>query len=471
MSGWRHLYRIQRVIALRPFGQRSEQLSESEQKPVSLGKIFKTWLPLAATWMLMTGEGPLLAAFVARQLDPELNLAAWSVVFPIVMILSAPGITLLSASTALVKDYESYMQIRRFVLWLIGAILALHGLLAFTPAFDFFMQRIIGAPPELLEPVRNGLRIMLPFSAALSYRRFVNGVLIRFGRANTVTIGAVVRLCINGSALLLCAWIGGVAGVVGAAVAITCAVIAEFIYATIMVNTILESDVRAAPPVEQRLTFRSFMSFYLPLVLTTLIYVFVQPMIASALSRMPLPISSLAGWPVLYGLIMLVSSSSFAFIEVVVVMLDQPNAKKSLIRFTLVMAGCMVAIQLIFNATALANLWLVHVAALPADLIEGVRSTLWFAILIPALHAADSLFSGTLISSRRTRGITEAAIISLCMLGIVLATGVVWGAFSGLRVGIAASFLGGLVRTLWLARRAGPILKGSLKPRVGNIIT
>jgi len=408
----------------------------------------------------MTGEGPLLAAFVARQFDPELNLAAWSVVFPIVMILSAPGITLLSASTALVKDYETYTQIRRFVLWLIVAILVLHGLLAFTPLFDLFMRNVIGAPPELLEPVRNGLRIMLPFSAALSYRRFVNGVLIRFGRANTVTIGAVVRLCINITTLFVCAWIGGIAGVVGAALAITAAVIAEFIYATSVVNTTLESDLRPAPKVDEPLTFRAFIGFYLPLVLTTLIYVFVQPMIASALSRMPLPISSLAAWPVLYGIIMLVSSSSFAFTEVVVVMLDQPNAKRSLIRFTAIMGGTMIAILVLFNATELANLWLVYVAALPADLIDGVRSALWFAIFIPALHAADSLFSGTLMNSRRTRGITEAAGISIFTLGLILVAGVLWGTYSGLLIGITASFLGGLIRTIWLARQAWPILMG-----------
>jgi len=45
MTGWRHLYRIQRLIALRPFGRSPEQTEESADKPVSLSQILKTWLP------------------------------------------------------------------------------------------------------------------------------------------------------------------------------------------------------------------------------------------------------------------------------------------------------------------------------------------------------------------------------------------------------------------------------------------
>lgn len=458
MTGWRYFYRIQRLIALRPFGRNATQQTTAESKSLSLGEIFQTWLPLAATWMLMTAEGPLLAAFVARQVAPELNLAAWSIVFPLVLILAAPGITLLSASTALVKDLESFNQMRRYVFGLIVIVLVLHALLAFTPAYDFFVNRIMGIPPELFEPVRIGLQIMIPFSAVLSYRRFANGVLIRFGRANTVTIGAVLRLMGSFTTLVICTWIGGVAGVVGATLAITVAVIVEFAYATIMVNGIVESDLRPAPAMEEKLTFRSFTDFYLPLVLTTMIYIFVQPMIASALGRLPDPISSLAGWPVLYGIVMLVASGSFAFTEVAVVMLDRPNAHKNLIRFTLLMGGSMATVLLIFNATALADWWLVTVAALPTDLVQHVRDVLWFAIPLPAFHAADSLFSGALMNGRRTRAVTEGALVSIITLALVLVGGVLLGSFSGLLVGLFASLIGGMARTFWLWRRARELL-------------
>lgn len=435
-------------------------LAEHRSEPTPTRRILQTWLPLAATWILMTGEGPLLAAFIARQVAPELNLAAWSVVFPIVLIISAPGITLLSASTSLVKDIDSYKQIRRYVLWLTGIMSGIHVLLAFTPFYDFLMQRVIGAPPELIEPARVGIQIMLPFSAALSYRRFANGILIRYGRANVITIGAVMRLTVSMATLTICMLIGGVSGVVGATVGITLSVITECIYATWKVGPVIDRNLRTAPKMEERVNLGSFLAFYIPLVLTTLIYILLQPMIASALSRMPLPIPSLAAWPVLYGIVMMIGSGAFAFIEVVVVMLDEPHARPGLVRVAAVMGSCMVVALLLFNMTGLATIWLRYVAALPPDLIPNVRSALWLAIPIPGLYAADSLFSGALMNGRRTRAVTEGALVSISVLGALLVGGVLWGGYPGLLVSTAAMVISGTARTIWLGKRAWPVLVG-----------
>lgn len=455
MTGWRHLYRLQRLIALttsdKPTASDSPKAETSQ--PLSSTRILKAWLPLAATWVLMTGEGPLMAAAVARQFEPELNLAAWSLVFPIVLILGAPGLTLLSASTSLVRDIDSYYKVRKFVFWMIGGITLLHILLAFTPVFDFLMTHVVGAPAELFEPVRLGFRIMLPFTSVLAYRRFCNGILIRFGRSNAITIGAIFRLMTNATTLVV-TWLLGFSGIAMAASSITASVIAEFTYAMLITRGIIDTKLRPAPKTQELLTLHSFLAFYFPLVLTTIIYVFMQPMIAAALSRMPDPISSLAGWPVLYGIVMLVGSSAFAFTEVVVVMLDEPNSQKSLMRFTAVMATCAAGVLLLFSATDLANLWLRNVAALPEALIPAVRNALWFAIPLPALTALDSLFSGTLMKSRQTRGVTEAALLSIVTVGLVLVAGVFLGEFPGLLIGILATFAGNSMRTAWLGRRA-----------------
>ena len=64
--------------------------------------ILRTWWPLAASWMLMGFEGPAVAAVVARMAEPKINLAAWGgVVFPLSLMVEAPIIMMLAASTAL----------------------------------------------------------------------------------------------------------------------------------------------------------------------------------------------------------------------------------------------------------------------------------------------------------------------------------------------------------------------------------
>ena len=77
-------------------------------------KIFWFWLPLAGTWLMMAVEGPYLAAVIARLDDPTVNLAAFGVTFAFAIIIESPVIMLMSASTALVEDRESYFALRRF---------------------------------------------------------------------------------------------------------------------------------------------------------------------------------------------------------------------------------------------------------------------------------------------------------------------------------------------------------------------
>ncbi|MEZ4605219.1 MAG: hypothetical protein R2861_17950, partial [Desulfobacterales bacterium] len=77
-------------------------------QPVPMRQVVKLWWPLAASWFLVSVEGPLLNGVVARLLNPEINLAAYGgVVLPIALIIEAPIIMLLSASTAMCKDKAS----------------------------------------------------------------------------------------------------------------------------------------------------------------------------------------------------------------------------------------------------------------------------------------------------------------------------------------------------------------------------
>ena len=94
-----------------------------QEPSLKLARVFKVWLPLAASWLIMGTELPLLSAFVARLAEPAINLAAYGgIVFPIALIVEAPVIMLLAASTALSKDWASYQKLRNYML-LSGALL------------------------------------------------------------------------------------------------------------------------------------------------------------------------------------------------------------------------------------------------------------------------------------------------------------------------------------------------------------
>jgi len=406
----------------------------------------------------MTIEIPGLSAIVARLADPERHLAAWGVAFPLVLILGAPMMMLLSASTALSKDWASYCSVRRYMWILVGTLTAIHLLLAFSPLYYFIVERIIAAPAEVVEPARLGLQLLLPWTAAVGYRRFIYGILIRFGHTGWVTMGALVRLLVDAvclTILFLLHQVGGIAisGIVLATSCFTCGVVGEAIYASWRVGSVLRNQLKPAKPIAQALTLRSFLVFYVPLVMTSLLQVIVQPVNSAALSRMPEPLQTLAVWPVVYGLLIIWMSAGMAYTEAVVVLLERPNATHSLHRFTLGLGIVTSALLFVMAATPLAGLWFTRVAALPLPLIEPARQAIWLTILLPGLTVMQSWHQGVLMNERRTRGITEAMFIAVIAYIGVLLIGVLWQGGSGLYIGILGLMAGNLARSIWLWHR------------------
>jgi hypothetical protein len=425
-----------------------------------LAAVHRTWWPLAASWLLMAMELPALSAVMARLPDPEINLAAWGgVVFPVSLIIEAPIIMLLAASTALSKDIASYRWLRSFAIRAGAALTLLHILIAFTPLFDFVAGTLIGTPPEIQEAARLGLRLMTPWTLSIAVRRFNQGALIRFGHSRAVSIGTVIRLLADGSILAAGLLIGSVPGTVVAGTAVALGVISEAVYSWIRVRPVIRDELPRSPVVEPPLRMSAFLDFYVPLAMTSLLTLLVQPLGSAALSRMPRALASLAVWPVVSGFIFMLRSMGMAFNEVVVALLDEPGAAESLRRFAILLAGVTTTLLILLAATPLSGWWFETVSGLSPDLAELARNSVWFALLLPAFNVYQSWYQGILLHMRKTRGITEAIAISLAVSLVVLISGVSLGTFPGLYVGWAAFTLGGLAQMFWLRRRSIPAIE------------
>ena len=417
-------------------------------------QILNTWWPLAAGWLLMTVEVPMLAAFIARRADPEINLAAWGVAFPLVLLFGSPALALLATSTTFSKDWDSYRRLRRFVFAVIALLTGLHAAVAFTPLYNIVAQNILGVPDELFEPARTGLRIMTPFVAAIGIRRLNNGVLIRFGHSRAVTFSAVTRLTVDIVVLTIFQFLPDQTGIVLASVTFTAGVCGEAIYSILRVRPVLRSQLRGAPPPKEPLTLAPLLQFYTPLVMTIMIQVLIQPIVAAALSRLPNPISSLAVWPIVISMFSILTSSAHAYVEAIVVVLDEPNPLPSIYRFTAKLSLVLLGILFIFNATPLSEFWFRDVQALPENLVATARQSLWIMSLGPALAVLDAMLSGMLMNGRKTRHITESVVLSLLLSGALMVIGIYIGQWSGLTVCLLALVAGSFLRSGWLWRAA-----------------
>ncbi|MDZ7763119.1 MAG: hypothetical protein U5K00_01645 [Melioribacteraceae bacterium] len=199
------------------------------------------WLPLAATWFIMSIENPYLTAIIARMAEPKFNLAAYGVAFSFALIIEAPVIMMMSASTALVKDYDSYRQLKNFTYVLNFILTGIMLLILIPPIFDFIAIDLIALPQKVADLTYVAMILLVPWPGAIGYRRFYQGILINSNQTRKVAYGTVIRLVsMSGTALILYFFFH-VDGVVVGASALSAGVVMEGLSSKFMAKGLLNN--------------------------------------------------------------------------------------------------------------------------------------------------------------------------------------------------------------------------------------
>jgi hypothetical protein len=432
---------------------------------VTQAAVVRHWSPLALSWLIMTAELVIVVAVIARLPQPEIQLAAWGVVFAIATVIQAPATALLPASTALARDWPAYRRLRRYALTTLAGLTALHALTVLTPLYDVLLLGVMGLPEPVVVAARWALVAMLPWSFGTGYRRFLHGAIIRAGYSRVVIWGTVMRLAISVTLLAVGATSGSVPGATLAAGAVIVGVLAELGYVRWRAKALLPRHLGPRPAAAAPLSVRRFAAFYAPLVVMTLLTMLVQGLVTAVLGRMPRPLESLAVWPVVFGFLVLWQSPALAYTEVVISLLRRPGALATLRRFTWVLAG-LVSLGLVATlATPLARLWFAAVMGLPDGLTDVALLATLLALLTPGVRVLHSWYQGIIVAGERTGAILESVVVFLAVVVLVLAAGVAWGQVAGAYVGAVATVVGLLAQTGWLAWRAVPMLRALADPR------
>jgi uncharacterized membrane protein YccC len=434
----------------------------------STRSILLFWAPLAAQWSMMALEGPFLAAVIARLVDPTFNLAAYGVAYAFGILVEAPVIMLLSASTALVEDAASYRRLRNFAYALNVFATGLLLLVLLPPVYGALMEDLLALPPAIRELVRGALWIMLPWPAAIGYRRFLHGILIRSGRTRLVAYGTMLRLAVMvvtavGLAMagLPGAWVGAAAlssGVVVEAVAaraMAAGVVRDLLSAPDPIDSTAPAGGSGAPAGPRRgRAYLEIASFYYPLALTSLVGLTVQPMLTFFMGRAPSPVESLAVFPVVNSLSFFFRALGLSFQEAAIALLgSRLQFARELGRFATGLALAASGGLGLIAFTPLAMLWFESVSGLPPHLAEMALAPTRVIVLLPALSVVLCFQRAILVKERRTRPITVASFIEVA--GIALLFPVFgWGmGFTGVTAAMTA-FLGGrLAGVVFLAGR------------------
>jgi hypothetical protein len=420
---------------------------------LTLARIFRFWLPLAATWLMMAVEGPFLAAVIARLAEPIYNLAAYGVAFSLALVVEAPVIMLMSAATALARNRLSYLRLRTFTHVLNAAVTLAMGVALLPPVFDAVADGLIGLPPEVASRTYLSLLILLPWPATIGLRRLYQGVLIRHGLTRRVAYGTVVRLAAMFSTTFLLARKGGLEGAWVGAAALTMGVSCEAVASRLMAGGALRNLMQT--PGEATGAASSWVAltrFYYPLALTTLLSLGIHPVVTFFVSNSRASLESLAVLPVIGALVFIFRSLGLAYQEVVIALIGDDHEGYTALRGFGLLLGFGVAVGLSLIAwTPLAGVWFRDVSGLTDELAAFALIPTRILAIIPGPTAILSFQRAILVMRNTTNGITWATVIEV--VGVLL---VMWISISyfnaiGAVAAAAALLIGRIGANLYLA--------------------
>jgi len=389
-------------------------------------RIFLFWVPLAATWLMMSVEGPFLAAVIARLGDATYNLAAFGVAFSLAMLMESPIIMMMSAATALAADRASFLALRRFAYTLNGLITAVMAVLLLPPVFRLVAEGAIGLPHRVAALTHVATAILLPWPAAIGYRRFYQGILIRNNLTRRVAYGTVVRVGSMACTALALYALAHLPGAWVAAAALSAGVCGEAVASRLMARapvarTLAGGEGGAAT----RLSTAEIVRFYYPLALTSLLTMGVNPLVTFFLGHSRAGLESLAVMPVVASLVFAFRSAGVAYQEVGVALLGEGGAGfLALRRFAATLAVVLAGGLSLVAFSPLAHVWLADISGLSPELTRFALPPLRVLCMMPGLEVLLSFQRALLVHGRRTTQVTLASGIEVGGIFLALALGI-----------------------------------------------
>jgi hypothetical protein len=375
-------------------------------------------------WLMMAAEQPALTAVIARMTEAETNLAAFGVVFALALVAESPIIQMLSAATALAGHRQNYRLLLRFMHLMAFALTALHLLVGVTPLFDLIVAGLLNVPEHVMEASRLPFIVVAPFAAAVGYRRLWQGVLIRHGKTWIVPVSMVSRLAVLAVILGLGFTRWELSGAMLASIALALGVVTAAIAAGILNLIFVTPYLKDPEEGDEVLGWHGLLSFYVPLSLTTIVFLLARPVMTFGIARAPIPERSLAVWPVLNAYLFIFNSLALSHQETSIALLkERPESRRKLQRFTAVLAVSLSGIMVLSGLTPLGTWWFRTVSGLQPSLLELTGLPLLVLSVVPALVTYKAWYRAHYVGSNRTRVLAEGVVVYTIALFILVFSG------------------------------------------------
>ena len=371
-----------------------------ESQSVSLGTLWREFLPLSLSDVTMACGDPMMTTTLAHLPDAQNNLAAVNIAKSLAIFFESPIIMILHAANALAGSQDSRKALWRFTLLVGGGLTFLLSLLGLPIIFNFVGVSLLGIPSAMLATVSQVLLLMGGWPFAIAWRRYFQGLLIYHGQSRAVAKASIFRL-FTLALVLTGGFFLPITGGILAGFALISGVIVEAIAVTIFARL---SGAILPPQIEQPNLPRNLTQvwkFYLPLANSMMVVWGGRAILISILARAEDATIAIAAWSAAWGLVLVIANST-RMVQQMVIKYRHQVSDRQLLTFAISVGAACSTVLLLMSVTPIGDRIVQSFIGNDLTLAKSIKPVLLICAIVPLFVALQNAIQGFLVSENRT---------------------------------------------------------------------
>lgn len=371
--------------------------------------LWRQFYHLAMSDITMALADPFRTIALSRFPFPEVTIAIISVIKSVVLCMESPVLTILHASTALSANHKSHIALRRFTLIISILLTIILLFLCYQPIYVWVFSNVFALTAPILETGKIALILIVPLPAAVAFRRFFQGILIRNRQEKEMSFASIMRLLSTVFVLIIGYYFQLDAICIGA-ISFVAPAIFEALIVFLSVNKSVLND--TGEKTDLPVTINQVTRYYLPLGFTSIVVWVGKAALVAIIAHADRGLLAVAAWSVASGFLLPIANSTRMLQQIVIT--APKHLSQSIIFAFSVIIGLVACLPLLFLAFTNYGHNLIHIllqdnTALIAELLPSLK----VLFILPFLVAMQNYLQGHLMILNRLWCINFSAIINI----------------------------------------------------------
>jgi O-antigen/teichoic acid export membrane protein len=383
---------------------------------MKINPLYKFYLPLALTAVMMNVTTPVLNSVISRHPASIIQLAAFAASFAIATLTHSPVFSVQQIAISKADSKYAFWRISKIFFVIMVPLMALNFFIATSELGNIIFERVIGTTAAVATAAKYTIMAFLPLPLFILFRGSFQGILIRAKKTAVISIATLVRL------IALFFWVGLFIIMdknITSAVAGAGLTLAVFIETFILFLAVVPLWKYLPSKSNEQISRRNLMRFSWPLIISMVLWTssgfFINAIVGHSLDRD----AAIAITGVIYASIgWFMAAPAKPLMQMVMVYGDDQDMAGKVRVFAAQLTAVLTGILLLLNIPFVREYIFTVVFHIDPIYWPVAENVLWLIPFYPFVIALRAYLQGELVRLESTRPVSTAAGIRMLLLAI-----------------------------------------------------